>query len=337
MLGESDMWGLATLKHIYNTHTHTYIHVPPVPYFSITIFGTAYASGTAVQGDELQTITCWECWGSSLAGGMWIASFECCVLSEFSATGRSLVLGSPTDCGESKWMCLGKPHLENAQARGSCSAVRKKVLGTTDKEKYWTITITYLWFRASVAVKMRSPLFRDVTERRLVVCYRRFSVSFVSRSKFQHIKQRHGRFLQQCFQIVILYLSYLLTLCTMLLQLALSSNISIKCTCPTFIVVQNNSFFMTRLFTPPPHPPLFNHKLSASQSWFSATILRLWRNTWNRFTNIVKYHKQIFKSASKHHGSFRPSVGNTGVSFVRQKQTFFFWHVNFFIRRIWLG
>ena len=53
-------------------------------------------------------------------------SSERCVLSEFSATGRSLVQRSPTDCGES-W----RDHGTSTRPTRACSAVGKQytVLG----------------------------------------------------------------------------------------------------------------------------------------------------------------------------------------------------------------
>jgi len=55
---------------------------------------------------------------SNPAGALMSVSCECCVLSEFSATGRSLVQRSPTDCGAS-----GRDHGTSTRPTRSCSAV----------------------------------------------------------------------------------------------------------------------------------------------------------------------------------------------------------------------
>jgi hypothetical protein len=59
----------------------------------------------AVYGLGLQPLACWDCGFESRRrhGCLSLVSVVCCQV--VSATGRSLVQGSPTECGVSKYVC----------------------------------------------------------------------------------------------------------------------------------------------------------------------------------------------------------------------------------------
>jgi hypothetical protein len=82
-----------------------------------------------------------------------------------SATGRSLVQRSPTDCSVSNWMWLGKPQPEKAYAHEGCWAMRKQMLhqGQYRSKMHNNAFKINSWIKMVSRTKWLKERFGDVT------------------------------------------------------------------------------------------------------------------------------------------------------------------------------
>ena len=81
----------------------------------------AYPSGRTVYGVGLRSLAFWECGFKSSQGHGYLSllSVVCCQV-EVSATGRSLVQGSPPECGDFDECDREAPVMGNPSPLGSC-------------------------------------------------------------------------------------------------------------------------------------------------------------------------------------------------------------------------